>query len=121
MIRTHCQKYNTGRSDFNMKAPQLYEELKHLAEKLDITVAEHSFKATGTRARSGLCKVHERWYFIMDKNRRLSEKIDLLSECLGSLDTEAVFVVPTVRELLQKKGAAGGPDGTETERAVKIS
>jgi len=39
----------------------------------------------------------------MDKNRLLSEKIDLLSECLASLDTEAVFVVPAVRALLQKK------------------
>jgi len=86
-----------------MKAPQLYEELKHLAERLGITVVEHSFKATGTRARSGLCKVHGHWHYIMDKNRLLSEKIDLLSECLASLDTEAVFVVPAVRALLQKK------------------
>jgi hypothetical protein len=106
MIRNRCQDYNTGRPDFNMKAPQLYEELKHLAEKLDIAVVEHSFKATGTRARSGLCKVHGRWCYIMDKNRRLGEKIDLLSDCLSALDTEAVFVVPAVRALLQKSGAA---------------
>jgi hypothetical protein len=88
-----------------MKAPQLYEELKNLAEKLDITVVEHSFKATGTRARSGLCKVRERWTYIMDKHRRLNDKIELLSECLASLDTENVFIVPAVRALLQKKGA----------------
>ncbi len=86
-----------------MKAPELYEELKHLAEKLDITVVEHSFKATNTRAQSGLCKVHERWHYVMDKNRLLSEKIDLLAECLASLDTEAVFVVPAVRALLHRK------------------
>jgi hypothetical protein len=31
------------------------------------------------------------------------------------------LVVPRVGELINKKAAAGGPDGTETERAVKIS
>jgi len=87
-----------------MKAQQLYEELKHLAEKLDITVVEHSFKATGTRARSGMCKIHERWHFIMDKNRLLSEKIDLLSESLAGQDIENVYVLPEVRTLLQKRG-----------------
>jgi hypothetical protein len=92
-----------------MKAQQIYEELKHLAEKLDITVVEHSFKSTGTRARSGLCKIHERWYFIMDKHRLLSEKIDLLSECLGALNTENVYVVPAVRAMLQKKGVPAEP------------
>ena len=102
-----------------MKAPQLYEELKHLAEKLDIAVVEHSFKATGTRARSGLCKVHGRWYYIMDKNRRLSEKIDLLSDCLSTLDTEAVFVVPVVRALLHKSGAAD--HRRETPPSIKLT
>ncbi len=90
-----------------MKAQQIYEELKHLAEKMEITVVEHSFKATGTKARGGWCKVRDRQYFIMDKNRLLSEKIELLSECLGSLDTETVFVMPAVRALLQKKGRIG--------------
>lgn len=120
MIRNRCQDYNTGRPDFNMKAPQLYEELKHLAEKLDIAVVEHSFKATGTRARSGLCKVHGRWHYIMDKNRKLGEKIELLGDCLSALDTETVFVVPAVRALLQKNGAAADRRG-KTPPPIKLT
>ena len=120
MIRFPGWEYNTGRCDFNMKAPQLYDELKHLAEKLDITVVEHSFKATGTRARSGLCKVHERRVFIMDRNRRLNEKIELLSDCLASMDTESVFVMPAVRALLQKKERPA-ENGAQTGSPVKLT
>ena len=95
-------EYNTGASNINMKAQQLYEELKHVAERLDVTVVEHSFRATGTRARSGLCIIRGRNHFIMDKHRTLREKIELLAEALASMNTENVFVMPAVREVIQK-------------------
>ena len=88
-----------------MKAQQTYEELKNLAERIGITVVEHSFRATGTRARSGLCKIRDRRFFIMDRHRSLREKVDLLVDALSDMDIENVFVVPAVRELLQKRGS----------------
>lgn len=83
-----------------MKAQQLYEELKQLAERLGIQVVEHNFRSTGTMARSGLCKIRGRRFFIMDKHRSLREKIDLLSDCLAPLDHEGHYVLPAVRDLL---------------------
>ena len=95
-----------------MKAQQTYEALKNLAERIGVTVVEHSFRATGTRARSGLCKIRDRRFFIMDRHRSLREKIDLLAEALSDTDLENVFVVPAVRELLQKRCC-----GAESETA----
>ncbi len=94
-----------------MKAHQLYEELKNVAERLGITVAEHSFRATGVRARSGLCTIRRRRYFIMDKHRPVREKIELLAEALAALDTERIFMMPAVRSLLSRHAPPGG-DGS---------
>ncbi len=90
-----------------MKALHLYEELKNAAERLGVTVVEHSFKATGVRARSGMCRIRGRIYFIMDKHCPMREKIELLAEALAALDSEAVFMVPAVRDLLKKHGMPG--------------
>ena len=87
-----------------MKALYLYEELKNVAERLGVTVVEHSFKATGLRARSGMCKIHGHRHFIMDKRCTMREKIELLAEALAALDSEALFMVPAVRDLLKKHG-----------------
>ena len=37
-----------------MKPDQIYQELKELAEKLQVTVLEQNLRSTGVRARSGL-------------------------------------------------------------------
>ena len=82
-----------------MKPEQVYSELIDLAEKLKITVKEHNFKKSGIHVSSGLCKIRGRDFFIMDKHKKLKEKIEILSECLSAMDHEEIFVVPAVREL----------------------
>ena len=83
-----------------MKPAQIYQALKELAEKLQVTVSEQNLQATGVRARSGLCKVKGKYVFVMDKHKSLSRKIDLLAECLSRMPHEDVYVVPAVRERL---------------------
>jgi ABC-type branched-subunit amino acid transport system ATPase component len=85
-----------------MKPEQIYQELKELAEKLNITVIEQSFKQTGIKAKSGFCIVKGRQRFIMDKNKTISEKNELLAECLAKMPHEDIFVVPAIRKLLIK-------------------
>jgi len=85
-----------------MKAEQLYQELKDLAEKLDIRVSEQNLRITGVNARSGLCKVKGRSMFIMDKHKSLRKKIRILASHLGRMPLEDVFIVPAVRELLDQ-------------------
>ncbi len=85
-----------------MKPEVIYQELKDLAEKLDITVSEQNLRATKTYAKSGLCKVKGRNLFVMDKNQSMRKKIQILAVCLSKMSHEDVYVVPAVRELLHK-------------------
>jgi len=85
-----------------MKPEQIYQELKELAEKLEVPVSEQNFRATGVKAKSGLCKVKGKWLFIMDKHKSVSKKIRILAAQLAEMPHEDVFIVPAVRELLEK-------------------
>ena len=85
-----------------MKPEQIYQELKELAEKLNIHVSEENLRQTRVKAQSGLCKVKGQHRFIMDKHKSIHDKIELLAECLSTMPHEEMFVVPVVRELLKK-------------------
>ena len=85
-----------------MKPEKIYQELKELAEKLEVRVSEQNFRATGVKAKSGLCKLRGNNLFIIDKNKSVSKKIRILASQLAGMPHESVFIVPAVRELLEK-------------------
>jgi len=85
-----------------MKPEQIYQALKELAEKLNINVSEQNLRQSGVKAQSGLCKVKGQRHFIMDKNKKIYEKNELLAACLSQMAHEDIYVVPAVREFLDK-------------------
>ena len=85
-----------------MKPTQLYQHLKDLANKLDITVAEQNMRVTGVNAKSGLCIVKDKKIFIMDKHLTVREKVDVLTDCLKKIPLEDVYVMPAVRKHLDR-------------------
>ncbi|MEE4357222.1 MAG: hypothetical protein V2I97_12205 [Desulfococcaceae bacterium] len=87
-----------------MKQEHLYQELKNLSEKLGIRVTEKSFRniAAGIRFQSGLCRIRGKDRFIMDRNISLSQKNELLAECLAAMPLENIYIVPALREYLEK-------------------
>jgi len=89
-----------------MKPEQIYQELKDLAEKLNITVEEHNLRNTGIRAQSGLCTVKGKNLFVMDKHKSIHNKNLILAAGLSDMPHENIYVVPAVRYLLikSKKG-----------------
>jgi hypothetical protein len=98
-----------------MKQESLYQLLKDLAEKLDIRVSEQNFRSTGTTsARSGLCVVKGRRLFLIDKHLPVQRKNEALGECLADMAVDRVFVLPAVREYLDRfrPVARGGSDDT---------
>jgi len=84
-----------------MKPVQLYQDMKEIAEKLGVTVSEQNFRKTGIKIESGLCKVKGRKLFIIDKNRSIHKKNEILASFLSKMPHEDVYVVPAVRELLK--------------------
>ncbi len=85
-----------------MKPDKLYQELKELAEKLGITVAEQNFRNTGIRVKSGFCKIKDQDHCIIDKHIKLNKKTDVLAECISEHPHEDIYVVPAVREYLER-------------------
>jgi len=86
----------------SVKSDRLYQELKDLAEKLGVEVTEQNFRATGVNAVSGLCKVKGKSLFLIDKHKSLYKKITILSEFLGGMPCGDIYMLPAVREHLNK-------------------
>jgi len=90
-----------------MKPQQIYEELKNLAEKLDIEVKEQNFRTTGIKVKSGLCLVRGKQIFVMNKHNHIRKKVAVLAKCLREFEHDQQFVVPAIRELLANKPREG--------------
>ncbi len=104
-----------------MKPEQVYEDLKDLAERLNITVSEQNFRTTGILVKSGLCRVKGQDRFIMDKHKSLRGKIRILAACLGRMDTENFYVAPAIREMLEKHAPAEEAMEKEADRVAEPS
>jgi hypothetical protein len=85
-----------------MKPERIYQELKDLAEKLAVTVSEQNLRTAGIKVKSGLCTVKGQDMFIMDKHISNHKKIKILAAQLANMAHEDVFVIPAVREILNK-------------------
>jgi hypothetical protein len=85
-----------------MKPDQLYQELKDLAERMQITVSEQNLKTSGVKVQSGLCSVKGQNLFIMDKHKSIHKKIGILAAQLAMMPHEDLYIIPAVRELLEK-------------------
>ena len=86
----------------DMKPDQLYQELIDLAERMQITVSEQNLKVSGIKVRSGLCTVKGQKLFVMDKHKSVHKKIELLAAELAIIPLEDMYIIPAVRELLEK-------------------
>ena len=63
-----------------MRPQQIYEELKNLAEKLEIEVKEQNFRTTGIKVKSGLCVVRGRRIIVMNKHNHIRKKVTILAK-----------------------------------------
>ena len=107
-LNVHIQRPIVYQCDA-MRPEQIYQELKDLAEKLDITVSEQNFRITGLPVKSGFCVIKGKMHCIIDKNINLHKKISVLAETLAGFPHENLYLVPAVRDLLNRyarKGAA---------------
>jgi hypothetical protein len=89
-----------------MKAEQLTEILEAAATQLGVKVHYENMTAAGPTGGGGLCKVKGEWRVIIDKKTAPSERASILADALATMDTEAIFLPPKVRELLTQRKAA---------------
>ncbi|MBW1743425.1 MAG: hypothetical protein JRJ47_08335 [Deltaproteobacteria bacterium] len=89
-----------------MNPEKTYQYLEELAEKAGISIRYEALTGSKYGVRSGLCRIKGKNIYIMDSSQELSERITALSKCLASVDLEGIYVVPAVRELLERARSA---------------
>lgn len=85
-----------------MKQEQIYQELKNVASKLGLNVAEKSFRNLGITIHSGFCRLKNEKKFLMDLHKPLPQKIALLATELGRYDLEQIYIMPIIREVIDE-------------------
>ena len=85
-----------------MKPEEIYQNLKDLADRIGVTVSDQNFRKTGIKVKSGHCIVKGKQFFIIDKHKPLNHKIDILVLFLITVDYEDLYLLPTIRELLNR-------------------
>ncbi len=92
-----------------MQPEKIYQHLENLAEQIGISIRYDDLADPEVAATSGLCTVHGRHFYIMDRSNSLSQKISLLTQCLCRMNLDGIYVLPAIRELLEV--ARRIPDG----------
>jgi hypothetical protein len=80
----------------NQTQEQLLHHLLELLPALGITVREEEVEGSS----GGLYLFKGKRFLLVNKNRPVDEKIDLLAEALRKEDLSGVYVLPAIRELL---------------------
>ena len=75
-------------------------QLEELAERLGITVRHESLKSEGSTHAGGLCRIHGQDVLILNKKATAMEKRHLLVEVLKRYDLSGIYLLPSLRELL---------------------
>ena len=77
------------------------EDLESAAAKMGVKVTYENLG--DTIAGGGLCKVKGAYRVIIEKRGTVGEKAVTLAKALAALDTEAVFLTPAARDLVDKQ------------------
>jgi len=85
-----------------MQSSKVLQYLEDLAFKLGIEIVNEKLEGTDFYAKGGLCKVKGVYKIFMDHEAPIQVKIDILARSLSSFHIEEVYVLPFIREILEK-------------------
>jgi len=85
-----------------MQDEGLLSALEGLAEQLQIPVTYAALATEELPGRGGLCVVHGERRIIIERSLTTREKAHLLAAGLAQFDIEDVFLLPAVREAIER-------------------
>jgi hypothetical protein len=85
-----------------MQSSKVLQYLEDLAFKLGIEIVNEKLEGIDFSAQGGLCKVKGVHKIFMDPATPIQGKIDILARSLSSFHTEKVYLLPYIREILEK-------------------
>jgi hypothetical protein len=89
-----------------MQPKRILEHLEGLAEKLGIEIVYEKLGGEDLRVTGGLCRVRGTFKIFVDRSETVEGRIEVVARALASFDTEQFYLVPQIREILDK--AQGG-------------
>jgi hypothetical protein len=88
-----------------MDAQQLLDELVRAAQRLGVEVRSEPFETPAAMG-GGLCVVRGAHLVLIDQRAPLADRLGALARALGDLGSEAVYMAPEARELVEQGRAA---------------
>jgi len=101
-----------------MDETETLEELKGLAERLDMQIIFGDFRGHVVDIDSGSCVLKGKKYIIIDRALPCLEKARIIAREMAGKSLEGFYISPYVRALLEKARAekpVARPEGNESE------
>ena len=89
----------------SMEPRKVLEYLEDLALKLDIEVVYANLETRDPFTRGGLCRTKGKYKIFIDRSEKLQGRIKILARALSVFDKEEVYILPFIREILEKAKA----------------
>jgi len=86
----------------NMEYGKVLEYLEDLALKLGVEVVYERLENKDFLATGGLCRVKGAYKIFIDRSETIERRIKILARALSSFDREGVYILPYIREILEK-------------------
>lgn len=85
-----------------MQNSKILRYLEDLAFRLGIEIINEKFGGADFSIEGGLCKVKGTYKIFMDPSTPIPAQIEILARSLSSFQTEEVYLLPFIREILEK-------------------
>jgi hypothetical protein len=85
-----------------METTKVLEYLEDLALKLGVEVVYEKLENKDFLATAGLCKVKGAYKIFIDPSETIERRIEILAGALSSFDREEIYILPYIREILEK-------------------
>ena len=80
------------------------QDLKSVAEKLEIEIEIANLNNQEFQMQSGYCKMNGKGLILLDKNISLQEQSEILLQTLKNFDLEDIYVASWIREFIELEG-----------------
>ena len=85
-----------------MEPYKVLEHLEGFAHKLGVEVVYQRLGTDEYSTVGGLCKVKGTYKVFLDRSEPIERRIQILARALSSFDRDDVYVLPFVREILER-------------------
>lgn len=85
-----------------MQNSKILQYLEDLAFKLGVEIINEKLDETDSYTKGGLCKVKGVYKIFVDPATPIQVKIDILARSLSSFQIKEVYLLPYIREILEK-------------------